>query len=158
MWLDQCFEALFHCIGAGPLLAKPIGVVVRGGFHHGIECKQMQCLLGSIFHSGNSERAHRFAIRFRDVNTSKRLRLIASLPECMYSLCLLFWCVPDLLVYPRGFLAIVFRHSSNGENLAAIRVGQQALQSSHLAPSACLRCLHDTHLESANVAVNGWPV
>jgi len=78
--------------------------------------------------------------------------------KCMYGLYLLFWRVPDLFVHTRGFLAIVFRHSSNGENLAAIRVGQQALQGSHLAPSACLRCLHDTHLESANVAVNGWPV
>jgi hypothetical protein len=56
MWLDQCFEALFNRIGAGPLLAKPIGVVVRGGFQHGIKCKQMQCLLGSIFHSGDGQR------------------------------------------------------------------------------------------------------
>ena len=79
----------------------------------------MQCLLGSIFHSGNSERAHRLSIRFRDVNTSERLRLIASTLECMYCLCLLFWCVPNFLVHTRGFLAIVFRHSSNGENLAA---------------------------------------
>ena len=118
----------------------------------------MQCLLGSIFHSGNSERAHRFAVRFRDVNTSKRLRLIAPTLECMYSLCLLFWCVPDFLVHPRGFLAIVFRHSSNGENLAAVRVGQQMLQGSHLAPSTSLRRLHDTHLESANVTVDGLPI
>src|SRR5215472_17326709 len=53
---------------------------------------------------------------------------------------------------------IIFRHSSNGKNLAAVRVGQQALQGSHLAPSAFLCCLRDTHLESANVAVNGLPV
>ena len=77
----------------------------------------MQCLLGSIFHRGNSERAHRFSIRFRDVNTSKRLRLIASSLECMYGLYLLFWCVPDFLVHPRGFLALVFRHSSNSKTL-----------------------------------------
>src|SRR5438132_4102816 len=73
----------------------------------------------------------------------------------MYCLCFLLWCVPNFLVHTGGFLAIVFRHSSNGENFAAIRVGQQALQGSHPAPSVCLRCLHDTHLESANVAV--WP-
>ena len=131
---------------------------VSSSFHHGVECKQMQCLLGSVFHSGNSERAHRFAVRFRDVNPSKRLRLIASALEFMYGLCLLFWCVPDFLVHPRGFLAIVFRHSSNGKNLAAIRVSQQALQGSRFAPSADLRCLRDTHLESANVAVDGVPV
>ena len=112
----------------------------------------------SIFHGGDSERPHRFAVRFRDVNTSERLRLIASALECMYCLCLLFWCVPNFLVHTRSFLAIVFRHSSNGENFAAIRVGQQALQGSHLAPSADLRCLRDTHLESANVAVDGLPI
>jgi len=87
----------------------------------------MQCLLGSVFHSGDSKRAHRSAVRFRDVNTSKRLRLIAPTLEFMYCLCLLFWSVPNFLVHAWGFLTIVFRHSSNGENLAAIRVGQQML-------------------------------
>src|SRR5438445_10935222 len=76
----------------------------------------------------------------------------------MYCLCFLLGCVPNFLVHTGGFLAIVFRHSSNGKNFAAIRVGQQALQGSHPAPSACLRCLHDTHLEAANVAVDGLPV
>src|SRR6266404_3699838 len=75
----------------------------------------------------------------------------------MYCLCLLLWCVPNFLVHTWGFLAVVFRHSSNGENFAAVGVGQQTLQGSHLAPSAFLRCLHDTHLESANVAVDGMP-
>ena len=84
--------------------------------------------------------------------------MIASTLKCMYCLCLLFWGVPNFLVYTRSFLAVVFRHSPNGENFAAIRVGQQALQGSHLAPSADLRCLRDTHLESANVALDGWPV
>src|SRR2546429_3073547 len=43
----------------------------------------------------------------------------------------------------RGFLALVFRHSPHGQNFAAERVGQQALQGSHLAPSAFLHRLHD---------------
>src|SRR2546430_15737649 len=157
MWLDQCFEALFDRISAGPLLAKPVRVAVSGGFHYGIESKQMQCLLGSIFHGGDTERTHRFAVRFRDINTSKGLRLIAPLLEFMYGLYLLLWGVPNFSVHTRGFLALVFRHSANGENFAAVRVGQQALQGSHLAPSAGLRCLRDTHLESANVAVDGLP-
>ena len=72
--------------------------------------------------------------------------------------CVFFSGCPKFLGPPGGFLAIVFRHSSNGKSFAAIRVGQQTLQGSHLAPSACLRCLHDTHLESANVAVDGLPV
>src|SRR6266566_9380328 len=114
--------------------------------------------LGSIFHGGDTERTHRFTVRFRDINTSKRLRLIASTLEFMYGLYLLLWRIPNFSVHTRGFLALVFRHSSNGENFAAIRVGQQVLQSSRLAPSAFLHRLHDTHLESANVAVDGLPV
>ena len=84
--------------------------------------------------------------------------MIASALKCMYCLYLLFGGVPNFLVHTRGFLAIVFRHSSNGENFAAIRVSQQVLQGSHLAPSADFRRLRDTHLESANVVVNGLPI
>ena len=76
----------------------------------------------------------------------------------MNCLCFLLWCVPNFLVYTGGFLAIIFRHSSNGENLAAVRVGQQALQGFHLVPPVGLCRLRDTHLESANVAVDGLPV
>src|SRR5260370_30657807 len=122
IWFGECFETLLYRISAGPLLAKPIGVVVSSGFHHRIECKQIQCLLGSIFHSGNSERAHRFTIRFRNVNASKRLRLIASTLECMYGLYLLFWCVPHLSVHPTAFLAFVFRHSSYLRHLDLVRM------------------------------------
>src|SRR5882762_4783902 len=68
------------------------------------------------------------------------------------------WCIPDNAVHTGGFLAIVFRHSSNGENLAAIRAGEQTLQGFHLVPSTNLRCLHDTDLESTNVAVDDLPV
>jgi hypothetical protein len=106
----------------------------------------------------NSERAHRSAVRFRYVNTSQRLRLIASTLECMNGLCLPFRCVPNFFVHTRGFLAVVFRHSSNSKNFAAIRVGQQSLQGSHLAPIAFLRRLRDTHLESANVLVDNLPI
>src|SRR2546429_9079697 len=67
-------------------------------------------------------------------------------------------CFPNHLVHTWGFLAIVFRHSSNGKDLAAVRVGQQTLQGFDFAPSAFLRCLHDTDLESANVALDGRPV
>src|SRR5207248_6539367 len=116
------------------------------------------CLLGPVFHGGNSEWAPRDSVRFRDIHPSKRLRFIAPTLEFMYSLYLLFRSVPNFSVHTRGFLALVFRHSSHGEYFAAERVGQQALQGSHLAPSAFLHCLHDTHLESANVTVDGLPV
>jgi len=84
--------------------------------------------------------------------------LIAPALEFMNCLCFLLWRVPNFLVHTGGFLAIVFRHSSNGKNLAVVGVGQQALQGSHLAPSALLRGLRDTHLESANLAVDGLPI
>ena len=76
----------------------------------------------------------------------------------LFGLYLLLWGVPNFSVHTRGFLALVFRPPPNGESFAAVRVGQQALQGSRLAPSACLHRLHDTHLESANVAVFGLPV
>src|SRR5580704_10071564 len=156
--MGQYCETLVNRIGTGPLLTKPIRVFVSSGFQHGIECQQMQCLMASIFHGGDSERPHRSAVRFQYVNPSERLRLIAPALQCIYCLYLLFWCVPNFLVYTRSFLASVFCHPSNGENFAAIRVSQQALQGSHLAPSADLRCLRDTHLEAANVLVDGLPV
>ena len=106
----------------------------------------------------DSERAHCLAVRFRDIDTSKGPRMIAPLLEFMNCLRFLLRCVPDLSVYTGRLLAIVFCHPSNGEDFAAVRVGQQALQGSHLAPSAFLRRLRDTHLESANVTVDGRPV
>ena len=66
----QRVETLFNRIGAGPFLTKPIGVSISVGFQHGVERKQMQGLVSSIDHAGNSERAHRFAVRFRYIDTS----------------------------------------------------------------------------------------
>src|SRR6266496_383099 len=54
----------------------------------------------------------------------------------MYCLYLLLRCGPEFSVHTGGFLASILRHSSNGVNFAAIRVGQQSLQGSHLTPSA----------------------
>ena len=34
---SQRYEALCDRIGAGPLLTKPVGVFISGGFHDGIE-------------------------------------------------------------------------------------------------------------------------
>ena len=59
---------------------------------------------------------------------------------------------------PGVSLALILRHSLDGNGLAAERVGQQVLQGFDLAPSAFLRCLHDTGLEPTHVAVGGRPV
>jgi hypothetical protein len=63
-------------------------------------------LLRSILHRGNSERAHRFAVRLWDVNTSQGLRLIIPTLECMYCLGFLLWCVPNFLVHTGVFLPL----------------------------------------------------
>src|SRR6516162_3387469 len=39
--VSQCKKALDHRISAGPLLTKPIGVFIRGGFHNGGKCEQI---------------------------------------------------------------------------------------------------------------------
>ena len=67
----------------------------------------------------------RFAVRLGDIDASKGLRSIAPALEFMECLCFLLWRVPDFLVHTWSFLAIVFCHSSNGKNLAAVGVGQQ---------------------------------
>jgi len=65
--------------------------------------------------------------------------------------------------HPWCILASIFCHSSHGDALAAVRVGQQVLQGFHLAPPAFLCCLHDTHLQLSHIPVycspiNGVPV
>src|SRR5258708_39958195 len=50
-------------------------------------------------------------------------------------------------------LALVFRHSSDGQRFATKRVGQQALQGFHLVPLAFLCCLDDTRLEPTHPRV-----
>src|SRR5262245_24424548 len=116
----------------------------------------MQRLLGSILHSGNSERPHRLSIRFRDVNPSERLRLIASALKCMYCLCLLFRCVPNFLIHTRGFLAIVFRHSSNGKNLTSCT--SESAGVARLAPCPIGRSsLPARYALGVGECCGGWP-
>jgi hypothetical protein len=62
--------------------------------------------------------------------------MIPSLSERGYGRCSLLRSVPDHLIYSWGSTTCVFRHSSHGERLAAVRVGQQTLQGFDLAPSA----------------------
>src|SRR6202030_4076442 len=64
-------SARFTRNGPGIRRAASVLLLWFGG-----ECKQIQYLLRSILHRGNSERPHRFAVRLRDVNTSQGLRLI----------------------------------------------------------------------------------
>jgi len=67
--IRQRDEALSNGIGAGPFLTKPIGVSISVGFQHRIERQQMQGLMSSIDHAGNSERTPS-AIRFGYIDPS----------------------------------------------------------------------------------------
>jgi hypothetical protein len=85
------------------------------------------------------------------VNTSKRLRLIAPTLEFMDCLCLL-WCVPDFLVHTRGFLALFSVTRRTAETLPLYEWVSRRCKARALPHLTDLRCLRDTHLESANVA------
>src|SRR5216683_2438139 len=78
--------------------------------------------------------------------------------ERLYCRCFLLRGVPGFPVHPRCSPPVVFRHSFDGKGFAAKRVGQQTLQGFHLAPSAFLRCLHDTRLEPTDLLVSFLPV
>ena len=84
--------------------------------------------------------------------------MVSSLAERLNGNRFLVRCFPDISVYPRCSFSSIFCHSPHGQNPTAERVGQQTLQSLHLAPSAFLRRLHDTHLQSAHSLVGFSPV
>src|SRR5215469_5022907 len=125
----------------------------------GARASKCNACIALSFMVGIPRGSHRFAVRlFRDANTSERLNSITVPLQCMDCLCLLLRSVPDFSVHSRGFLARIFGYSSNGKNFAAVRAGQQTLQGFHLVPSAGLPRLHDTHLKSTNVTVDGLPI
>src|SRR5260370_14981527 len=134
-----------------------VGVRISRGFCKRVQSQQVECLHRPAPDARNAQRTL-FAVSLGDIDTSERLRMIPSLPERGYGRCFLLGSVPNHLVYSWGSTTFVFRHSSHGKSLAAVRVGQQTLQGFDLAPSAFLRCLHNTRLEPTHVAVNGLPV
>src|SRR2546421_4855142 len=155
--MAQHIQALFDGIGCRPLWSKPVRVPISRGFGDRTQCQAVENLHGPIRQTRNRE-GPQFVVAFWDIHPPQRLRVIASLLERLYSLCLLFWSIPNVFVYSRGGLALVFRHSSHGKGFATERVGQQVLQGLHLTPSAFLCCLDDTRLEPTHIAVSCRPV
>ena len=151
-------EAVRDGVRRGASEAKPIRVGVTRHFRNRVERKQVKCLHGSIRHDGNAKWALVCARAFRDVHASERLRVVAPLPQMLYCRCLLRGCVPGFPVNTRCSFAVVLRHSSNGNDFAAVGVGQEMLQSFDFAPFLGLSCLHDTRLESAHDAMGFGPV
>jgi len=93
-----------------------------------------------------------------NVDASQRTRLIATSSQRSDGRCFLFGGVPDDLIHSRCPFALVFRHSSHGKGFAAERVGQEPLQSFHLAIASRLCCLHDTGLQPTHSLVHVLPV
>ena len=90
---------------------------------------------GPILHTRNAQGAPA-AITLWNVDSPQRLRVVASLLQRVDSFCFLLRCFPGLPIDTRSAFASVLRHSSDGKGFTTKRVGQQALQSFHLAPFA----------------------
>src|SRR6266567_745856 len=97
----------------------------------------LEFLAMAILHRGNSERAHRFAVRLWDVNPSQGLRLITPTLECMYCLCFLLWCAPNFLVHTGGFSCYCFPSLVERRELCRYTSGSAGV--AELAP--CPICL-----------------
>jgi hypothetical protein len=86
--------------------------------------------------------------------TREKVGMVIPLPERVDGVALLLRSVPHDLVHSRCVLALVLRHSSDGESLAAPRMGYEALQGFPLAPPLFLRCLDDARLKPAHVVMD----
>src|SRR5258706_6794644 len=104
--MAQYSEALFDGIGCGPLWSKPIRVVISCCFGDRIESQQVEDLHSSIPHRRNREWPQ-LVVAFWNIHPPQRLRMVASLLERLYGLCLLFWSIPYVFIYSRGILALV---------------------------------------------------
>src|SRR5882724_2535678 len=152
-------EALLHGIRRCTLLAEPVGIRIAPRLRDGIKREQIEGLHGSVMHRGNRQGAPAIrAARLWDRDAPERLSAVAALPQFLQGARFLRRGVPKETIHPRGLPAIVFRHPSDRKGLAAERVGQEMLQGTHLAPSSCLHCLHNTRLEPPHRAVYGIPI
>src|SRR4051812_32969408 len=84
--------------------------------------------------------------------------MVSSLLQQLDGLRFLFRRFPGFPINAWSSFASVLRHSPHSKGFAAERMGEQALQSLHLAPLACLSCLRDTGLEPMNVPFSLTPI
>src|SRR5258708_19445634 len=128
---------------------------ISRGFCNRVQGQQVECLHRPAPDARNAQRTL-FAVSLRNRDTPERLRMIPSLPERGYGRCFLLGSVPDDSVHSWGCTTFVFRHSSYGKSLAAVRVGQQTLQGFHLAPSAFLLSLPIPPPDPTHLPVNAF--
>src|SRR5712692_1127268 len=149
-------RALHHRIGGGSFLPEPVGVRVGSCLGDGVQGEQVEGLHRSIPHCRDAE-GTLLAVTLRNEHPTQRSGAVPPLSQVEHCLHLLLRSVPPVAVHPWGVLPLIVRHALDGNGLAAVRVGQQVLQGFDLAPSAFLRCLHDTGLEPTHVVVGGRP-
>jgi Recombinase/Recombinase zinc beta ribbon domain len=150
-------EALVDGVRGAPPDAKPIRVAVGAHLGEGVQGKQIDRLHGPIAHGDDAQGAP-FPVPLGDVDPAGRERPIAVLPQALRGGHLLVWSRPNLPVHAGGAFAMVLRHPPHGQDFGRERVGEQVLQSAHLAPLARLRGLHDACLQPTHHLLRPWPV
>lgn len=125
---------------------EAVGVGLPLAFGDGVEGLEIEGLQRPIQHRGNLERSV-FAVALGDVDPTQRLRSITACLQSVYGGALLGRVRSGLLVHSRRAPPLVLGPSRHRENLRAVRVGEQVLQSFHLVPPARGGGLYDTRLE-----------
>ena len=155
--MRQAIETLFDGVGGRTLRPEATGVRVCQGLRNRFQSELPQSLHRSAPYAWDSQRTP-LSIALGNVDPPQRHRAIAAMSQRQHSLPSGRRGQPDFPVYPRRSLASVFRHSLDGQHLAAVRAGQQALQGFRLAPPAFPYCFGDTHLEPLHLCLDMGPV
>ena len=119
-------ETLADGVRRGASWAEPVGVRVRCGLRDRFQRELPQGLHRTVLH-GRDPQGALLAVALRDVDSSQWHRLVAVPPERFHPAG--FGCrrAPDRSVHSRRVLSPILGHSFDGEHLAAVGVGQQAL-------------------------------
>jgi len=99
-----------------------------------------------------------FSVGLRDVDPPQGLRSISATLQRPDGLEFGRRSAPGDPAHSRGVLTLILRQTFHGQGLAGKRVGQQPLQSFHLAPAAFPCRLYDTRLQPPDVASALAPV
>lgn len=155
--LSQNLKASRHRILCRTCLAKAIRARVSQRFRDWVQGQKLQGLLGSVGLDGNAERTA-FSVLLGDVNPFKRLWRVVLCVQLLGLLPLLCGCFQHDAVHTRGALAPIGAYPLDRQQLGGERVSEQALQTPHAVPAACPDRLHDTSLESADMAAYLGPI
>jgi hypothetical protein len=150
-------RALAQGVRRGPGRADARGVRLGCGRGHGGQGQEGEGLHGAGVHRGDAQGAPR-AVTLGTRHASQWTGMRAPASPRVDGPRLLSWGGPCLPSPPWGPVAVLFRHPSAGQGLTAERVGEEMGHGVDRAPSAHLRCLHETGLEPTHVPVDRVPV